>query len=159
MRRGDTNGLNYGRRNTNTNKRWRKIIDTEYINERSIKTTILVNRQHINLMSVYFPHSECADHHIEKMYKTQKIKWKERTPQQQQKQKAHLLTLKRKRPKEEARSAAAQQITNGVVKLNTSIDVKTGGRLHPVEVMMKRNAVNETGLQGSDCRINAHTRS
>ena len=23
---------------------------------------------------------------------------------------------------------------------------------------MKRNAVNETGLQGSDCRINAHTR-
>ena len=29
---------------------------------------------------------------------------------------------------------------------------------HPVEVMMKRNAVNETGLQGSDCRINAHTR-
>ena len=45
---------------------------------------------------------------------TQKIKWKERTPQQQ-KQKAHLLTLKRKRPKEEARSAAAKQITNGVV--------------------------------------------
>ena len=36
------------------------------------------------------------------------------------------------------------------------IDVRTGGRLHPVEVMMKRNAVNETGLQGSDCRINAH---
>ena len=30
----------------------------------------------------------------------QKIKRKERTPQQQQKQKAHLLTLKRKRPKE-----------------------------------------------------------
>ena len=53
------------------NKRWRKrIIDTEYINERAIKTTILVNRQHINLMSVYFPHSNYADHHIEKMYKT-----------------------------------------------------------------------------------------
>ena len=53
------------------NKRWRKrIIDTEYINERAIKTTILVNRQHINLMSVYFPHSKYADHHIEKMYKT-----------------------------------------------------------------------------------------
>ena len=33
-------------------------------------TTILVNRQHINLMSVYFPHSKYADHHIEKMYKT-----------------------------------------------------------------------------------------
>ena len=53
------------------NKRWRKrIIDTEYINERAIKTTILVNRQHIDLMSVYFPHSNYADHHIEKMYKT-----------------------------------------------------------------------------------------
>ena len=53
------------------NKRWRKrIIDTEYINERAIKTTILVNRQHIDLMSVYFPHSRYADHHIEKMYKT-----------------------------------------------------------------------------------------
>ena len=24
---------------------------------------------------------------------------------------------------------------------------------------LKRNAVNETGLQGSDCRINSHTRS
>ena len=53
------------------NKRWRKrIIDTEYINERAIKTTILVNRQHIDLMSVYFSHSKYADHHIEKMYKT-----------------------------------------------------------------------------------------
>ena len=53
------------------NKRWRKrIIDTEYINERAIKTTILVNRQHIDLMSVYFPHSKYADHHIEKMYIT-----------------------------------------------------------------------------------------
>ena len=53
------------------NKRWRKrIIDTEYINERAITTTILVNRQHIKLMSVYFPHSKYADHHIEKMNKT-----------------------------------------------------------------------------------------
>ena len=53
------------------NKRWRKrIIDFEYINERAITTTILVNSQHINLMSVYFPHSKYADHHIEKMYKT-----------------------------------------------------------------------------------------
>ena len=43
--------------------------------------------------------------------------------------------------------------------LNTSIDVRTGGRLHPVEVMMKRNAVNETRLQGSDRRTSAHTRS
>ena len=53
------------------NKRWRKrIIDTEYINERAITITILVNRQHIKLMSVYFPYSKYADHHIEKMYKT-----------------------------------------------------------------------------------------
>ena len=53
------------------NKRWRKrIIDTEYINESAITTTILVNRQHIKLMSVYFHHSKHADHHIEKMYKT-----------------------------------------------------------------------------------------
>ena len=53
------------------NKRWRqRIIDTEYINERDITTTILVNRHHIKLMSVYFPHSQYADHHVEKMYKT-----------------------------------------------------------------------------------------
>ena len=53
------------------NKRWRKrIIDTEYINERAITTTVLVNRQYVKLMSVYFPHSKYADHHIEKMYKT-----------------------------------------------------------------------------------------
>ena len=43
---------------------------TEYIIERAITTTILVNRQHIKLMSVYFPHSKYADHHVEKMYKT-----------------------------------------------------------------------------------------
>ena len=54
------------------NKRWRKrIIDTEYINERAIKTTILVNRQHIDLMSVYFPPLEiCGSPQNEKMYKT-----------------------------------------------------------------------------------------
>ena len=46
------------------------IIDTDYINERAIKTTILVNRRRIDLMSVYFPHSKYADHHVEKMYKT-----------------------------------------------------------------------------------------
>ena len=46
-------------------KRWRqRIIDTEYINERAITTTNLVNRQHIKLMSVYFLHSKYADHHI-----------------------------------------------------------------------------------------------
>ena len=53
------------------NRRWRKrIVDTNYINERAIKTTIMVNRRRIDLMSVYFPHSKYADHHIEKMYKT-----------------------------------------------------------------------------------------
>ena len=53
------------------NKKWRQIImDTEYINERAIATTIVVNRQRIKLMSVYFSHSKYADHHIEKMYKT-----------------------------------------------------------------------------------------
>ena len=56
---------------TMLNKRWRqRIIDTECINERAITTTILVNRQHIKLMSVYFPNSKYADHHVEKMYKT-----------------------------------------------------------------------------------------
>ena len=44
------------------NKRWRqRIIDTEYINERAITTTILVNREHIKLMSVYlFPLEICG---------------------------------------------------------------------------------------------------
>ena len=53
------------------NKKWRqRIIDTEFINERAITATIVVSRQRIKLMSVYFPHSGHADHHIEKMYKT-----------------------------------------------------------------------------------------
>ena len=53
------------------NKRWRqRIIDTEYINERAITTTILMNRHQIKLMSVYFHYSKYADHHIKKMYKT-----------------------------------------------------------------------------------------
>ena len=81
--------LNYGKHVTNTsswalentitkhgvgimlNKRWRKrITDIEYINKRAITTTVLVNRQHVKLRSVYFPHSKYADHHIEKVYKT-----------------------------------------------------------------------------------------
>ena len=41
-----------------------------YINERVITTTILINRQHIKLMSVCFPHLKYADHLIDKMYKT-----------------------------------------------------------------------------------------
>ena len=89
----------------------------------------------------------------------QKIKWIEKMPQQLQKQKAHLLKLWRKRPKEEARSAAAKQAIYGVVLLIMSIDVQTGARLHLVEVMTKRNAVSVIRLQGSDCRTNAHTLS
>ena len=49
------------------NKKWRQqIIDTEYINERVIIATIVVNHQRIELMSVYFLHSGDADHHVEK---------------------------------------------------------------------------------------------
>ena len=59
------------------NKKWRqRIIDTEYINERAITTTIVVNCHRIKLMSVYFSHSVYADHHIEKMYKTTEKKSK-----------------------------------------------------------------------------------
>ena len=84
MKRRGMNRLKYGRPIINTsswelgkydnkhkvgimlNKRWRKrIIDTEYINERAITTTILVNRQLIKLMSVYFHHSKYADYHID----------------------------------------------------------------------------------------------
>ena len=53
------------------NKKWRKsIIDTEYINEQAITTTITVNHHRIKLMSVYFVRSGYADHHMEKVYKT-----------------------------------------------------------------------------------------
>ena len=43
-----------------------RIIDTEYINERAVTATIVVNHQRIRLMSVYFSHSGHADHHVEK---------------------------------------------------------------------------------------------
>ena len=53
------------------NKRWRqRIIDTEYIDERAITTTILVNRQRNHTDECVLLHSGCGDHHIEKMYKT-----------------------------------------------------------------------------------------
>ena len=49
------------------NKKWQQIIiDIEYISERAITTTIVVNHQRIKLMSVYFPHSKYADNHVEK---------------------------------------------------------------------------------------------
>ena len=52
------------------NKKWRqRSINTEYINERAITATIVVNRQRIKLMSVCFRYSGYADHHIERMYK------------------------------------------------------------------------------------------
>ena len=48
------------------NKKWRqRIIDTEYIDERAITTTIVVNHQRIKLTSVY-THSGYGDHHVEK---------------------------------------------------------------------------------------------
>ena len=51
-------------------KKWRqRIVDTEYVNERSIIATIVVNHQRIKLMSAYFTPSGCADHHIEKCTK------------------------------------------------------------------------------------------
>ena len=45
--------------------KWRQKKDTEYINERAITATIVVNHRRIKLMSVYFSHSGYADHHIE----------------------------------------------------------------------------------------------
>ena len=49
------------------NKKWRhRIIDTEYINERTITATIVVNHQRIKLMSVYFSHSGYADQNVKK---------------------------------------------------------------------------------------------
>ena len=49
------------------NKKFKqRICDTEYINERAISTTIVVNRPRIKLMSVFFTHSGYADYHIEK---------------------------------------------------------------------------------------------
>ena len=46
------------------NKEWRQKT-RRY--ERAITTTIMVNRQFINLMSVYFHHSGYADHQVEKI--------------------------------------------------------------------------------------------
>ena len=44
-------------------------INTEYIKERAITATIVVNHQHIEMMSVYFTHSGKADQHVEKCTK------------------------------------------------------------------------------------------
>ena len=51
------------------NKKWRNHINwTNYISERAISTSITVNKQLILMMSVYFTHSEYADHHVEKIF-------------------------------------------------------------------------------------------
>ena len=51
-------------------KKWGERIKwTEYINGRAIATSITVNKQLVLLMSVYFPHSGCADHHVKKAYR------------------------------------------------------------------------------------------
>ena len=53
------------------NKKWRKRPNwTDYISERAISTSITVNKRHVLLMSVYFPHSGYADHHVEKVYRS-----------------------------------------------------------------------------------------
>ena len=91
VKRGDMNQLSYGRHITTTffmgagkyenkhgvgimlNKSGEKELLTliTSTNQRTCHTTtILVNRQHIKLMSVYFSNSKYADHHIKKMYKT-----------------------------------------------------------------------------------------
>ena len=43
---------------------------TDYINERAIATFFTVNKQRALLMSVYFSHSEYADHHVESAYRS-----------------------------------------------------------------------------------------
>ena len=49
------------------NKTWRKRINwTDCINERAIATSITVNKKRVLLMSVYFSHSEYADHHVKR---------------------------------------------------------------------------------------------
>ena len=48
-------------------KKWKHRVKwTKYINERVIATSIAVNKQQITLLSVYMPHSDYADHHVEK---------------------------------------------------------------------------------------------
>ena len=76
LKRGDKKVRNLGGVGIMLNKKWRqRIIDTEYINERAINATIVVNRQRIKLMSVYFFHSRYADHHIEKCTKRSRSTW------------------------------------------------------------------------------------
>ena len=56
--------------NTSAQEVAKQIKWTEYIYERAIATMITVNKQQIMLMSVYFPHTGYADHHVERAYKS-----------------------------------------------------------------------------------------
>ena len=58
-----------------------KVQWTEDINERMITTMLKMNRQKIVQSSVYFPHREYADHHVEKMYRCIEhyTKWRKHT--------------------------------------------------------------------------------
>ena len=52
-------------------KKWRKHINwTDYISERAKSPSITVNKQHVLLMSEYFPHWGYADHHVENVYRS-----------------------------------------------------------------------------------------
>ena len=52
------------------NKRWKNKINwTYYISARAIAVSITVNHRLVLLMSVYFAHSGCADHHVEEAYR------------------------------------------------------------------------------------------
>ena len=52
------------------NRKWKNKINwADYLSERNIAKSITVNSQSVLLMSVYFPHSGYADHHIEKAYR------------------------------------------------------------------------------------------
>ena len=52
------------------NKKMRRRVNwTDFISERAIAASITVNKQLVLLMSVYFPHSGYADHHVEKAYR------------------------------------------------------------------------------------------
>ena len=58
------------RGNTSEQDVAKKIKWTEYINEHAIAKSITVNKQRIMSMSVFFPDTGHADHHVERAYKT-----------------------------------------------------------------------------------------
>ena len=55
------------------NKKWRQqVIDTEYISERAITTTIVVDQQRIKFMSVYFTTRDMRTNTLKKCTKRSK---------------------------------------------------------------------------------------